>query len=109
MMAAPGVGIEPLGDLRTKGVLMDVFNEAEEIGITVAQEGLVPSLEEMADGPVSSIEILGVRLAHALHDLGQGNLLRLDQQMNMIVHEDVGVDAAVGAVLVDGKELEVFL
>ena len=88
---------------------MDVLDEPEEIRVPIAQDGLVPPLEKVADGAVSSIEVLGVGLVDALHDLGQRYIVRLDQEMDVVAHEDVCVDAAFGAVLIDGEGEEVLL
>ena len=47
----------------------------------------------MADLSVAQIEVLGVGLLHTLHESGERRVSGLDQQMDVIGHQAVGVDA----------------
>jgi hypothetical protein len=109
VMAAPEVGVDPVHCLCPKRVPVDVFDQAEKIGIPIAQNRLISPLEEVAYGLVSPVEVHSVRLAHPLHELGKRDVLSLNEQMNMIAHENVGIDADAHAVLVDGQGEEIFL
>jgi hypothetical protein len=109
MVAAPGIGIEPVRDLRPEGVAMNVLNKTKKIRLAVAQDGLVASLEKMADRAVSPVEVQGIGLIDALHDLGQGDIACLDQQVDVVAHENIRIDAAASAVLVHGEGEKVFL
>ena len=55
----------------------------------------------MADFSIAPVEILGLGLLQSLHELGQRRAAGLDQQMDVVGHQAVGVDAhlALGAVL----------
>lgn len=88
---------------------MDVLEQGEKIGILIAENGLVPALKQVSDRAVSSIEVKGVALVNALKNLRKGGVLCFDQKMNVIAHQDVGVEAVVITVFVDREYLEVFL
>lgn len=109
MVAAPRIPIERFYDLGPQGVVMNVFEERKEIVVPVAEDGLVPALEEMTDGPVSPVEVHRVALVHTLKDLGQRDCPCLDQEMDVVVHEDVSVKMVHVAGFVTGQQLEVFL
>jgi hypothetical protein len=109
MVTAPGVSIEQVSDLRTQGIPMDVSDKTKEIGVPVAQDGFIPSLEKVTDHAISSVKVHSVCLVQALHDLGERYIPRLDQHMNMVVHEYIGIDAAAGAVLVDSERKKILL
>jgi hypothetical protein len=53
--------------------------------------------------------VQGIGLIDALHDLGQGDIACLDQQVDVVVHENIRIDAAASAVFVHGKGEKVFL
>jgi hypothetical protein len=108
-VTAPGVSIEPVGDLRAQGVPMDVFDEAEEISVPVTQDGFIPSLEEVTDSAISSVKVHSVGLVQALHDLGERYILCLEQHMHMVVHEYIGIYEAAGAVLVDSEGQKILM
>ena len=88
---------------------MNVFEEAEQVGFSVAEYCFVPALKEMADGAVFPIVVHGVGLIDALHDLGKGDVLGLDEQVNVIVHENVCINTAIGAVFIDREEQKILL
>ena len=88
---------------------MNVFEEAEQIGFSIAEYGFVPALEKMANGAVFPIVVHGVGLIQTLHDLGKGNIYGLYEQMNVIVHEDVCINTATGAVFIDREEEKILL
>lgn len=101
MVAAPGIRIKPFCDLCPQWVLVNVFEQSEEIRFTVAKDGLIPPLKEMANGAVLPVEVYGIGLIHALLDLGERYITGLDQEMDMVAHEDVGIYATAGTVFVD--------
>lgn len=88
---------------------MDVLEQGEKIGIMIAENGLVPALKQVSDRAVSSIEVKGVALVNALKNLRKWGVLCFDQKMNVIAHQDIGVEAAVITVFIDREYLEVFL
>jgi len=83
---------------------MNVFEEAEQVGFSIAEYGFVSALEKMPDGPVFPIVIHGVGLIKTLHDFGKVDFPGLDEQMNVIVHKDVCINTATGAVFIDREE-----
>lgn len=88
---------------------MDIFEESKEVAFTVAENCFVPALEEMTDGPVFSVEIHGIALVNALERFGERDVFCLDQKMDMVVHEHICVEAIMVALLVSGKNFQVFL
>ena len=40
---------------------------------------------------MAAVEYLGIRELYSLHDLGERNSFRLDEKMNVVGHQDVGI------------------
>jgi len=60
--------------------------------LVVAEDaGVEAALEEMADAPVSLVELLGVQAVQALAAGGQALERRLDDRVVVVVHQAVGV------------------
>ena len=70
---------------------MDVPDKLAEISIRLAENRFVASLKEVTDLVVLSIVILTVGGQHSLHDSTDGIVLHLDQQMNVVRHQAIGV------------------
>jgi hypothetical protein len=81
---------------------MDVLKEFEKVAISVAQDGLIPSLEKMTDSSVLFVEIHGIALVDALEDLGERSITRFNQKMDVVSHKDVGIEAKMVALFVAG-------
>ena len=81
---------------------MNVFHKSQEIGIAVTEDGPVSPLKKMAHRPVFFIEVQSVTLVDPLKDLGERCRLRLDQQVNVIGHKDIGIEQITVAGLVGG-------
>ena len=109
MVAAPGVFFEDLSYLRPQRVLMDVFQECQQVVVTIAEDCLVSPLKKMADGPIFPIEIRGICLIDALQYLGERNITGFHQQVDVVSHENVGVEMESVAVLVNLEGEEIFL
>ena len=88
---------------------MDIFEEGQEVAFAVTENGFVSALEEMTDGPVFSVEIHRVALINALERFGERSVFCLDQKVNMVAHQHIGVEAIMVALLVSGKNFQVFL
>jgi hypothetical protein len=71
---------------------MNVTDKLSEVLIALAENCLVASLKQVAGLSVLAIVILAVGCQQPLHDSADGVLLSLDQQMNVIGHEAVGVE-----------------
>jgi hypothetical protein len=108
-MTVPAIGIQAIGDPGTEGVQMDILDEPKEISFPVAQDRLVSPLEEVANGMVSPIKVCCIRLIHTLHELGQRDVSCLDEQMEVIVHQDVRIDTSTRSVLVNSEVEEELL
>src|SRR4030065_290910 len=63
----------------------------------------------MADGSVLMVVIKGISLVEPLEYLGQGRLPSLNQKVDVVPHEDIGVEKEPVAILIDSEELEIFL
>ena len=88
---------------------MNIFEETEKVGFSIAQYGFVPALKKMSDGAVFPIVEHSVCLIETLHDFGKGDPPSLDEQMNVVVHEDVCINAATGAVFIDREKQKILL
>ena len=108
-MAAPGVLSRFIREPGPDRVVMDVPQESEQVGVTVAQNRFIPALEEMADGPVGLVEVHRVALIDPLQNLRKRRFAGLDQKMDVVAHEHVSIQSVMIAVLVDGEELNEFL
>ena len=54
---------------------MNVSYQFKQIGVAVAENGLVAPLKQMADGAMAPVVSLGVGRLDCLHDPGEGYLL----------------------------------
>lgn len=63
----------------------------------------------MPDHAVAPVEVHGMGLIEPLHDPGQGNIPGLDQEVRVTAHENIGMQTAIRAVLIDGHELQELL
>lgn len=88
---------------------MDIFEESKEVLFAVTENGFVPALEKMTDCPVFSVEIHGVALINALERFGERSIFCLYQKVDMVAHQHIGVEAIMVALLVSGKNFQVFL
>jgi hypothetical protein len=55
------------------------------------------------------VEMHRIALVDALEDLGQGHILCFDQEMDMVTHEDIGIQVEMLALFVGCHELKVLL
>jgi len=109
MVTAPVILVQHFCCFGANGVLMNIFEEADQVGFSIAENCFVSALEEMANSAVFSIIVHGIRLIEALHDLGKGNALGFDEHMNVIVHENVCVNTATRSVLIGCEKQEILL
>ena len=108
-VAAPAVAGRVFGDLCPYRVVMAVLEECQKIPFAVAQDGLVAALEQMTNGFVLAVKVQSIALVDTLEGLGQGYVLHLDQQMEMIAHEDIGIETEMMTWLIGGHNPEVLL
>jgi hypothetical protein len=89
--------------------MMDVLKEFEKVAISVAEDGFIPPLEQMSDGSVLFVKVHSIALVDALEDLGEWSITRFNQKMDVVSHEDVGIEAEGVALFVAGEECEIFV
>lgn len=69
----------------------------QHIAFTVDQAGLVAAFPQCSGAPMASIELADVAASELLHEASNCPYLwRRGQQVDMIVHEHVGVQFAAG-------------
>lgn len=71
---------------------MDVPNELAEILIRLTEDGLIAALKQVSDLLVLSVVELAVGGQHSLHDVTNGIALHLDEQMEVVRHQAIGVE-----------------
>jgi len=86
---------------------MNVAHQLQKVFISLTDDRLVAALKEVTDFAVREVEILGVRLLKSLHELGQGDSGTLQEQMDVVRHETVGVQADFVLLAVACKSFEV--
>ena len=99
-MPAVTIPFRSPGKFGPNRIEMNITNQRHQILIPVADNGLIPSLEEMADFSIAAVKILSVGLLQSLHELGERNATGFNQQMDVVGHQAVGIDTdmALGAV-----------
>jgi hypothetical protein len=75
---------------RPHGVERDIDASLEEMCLAVDGLRVEASSEEVPTALMAVIEVLGVRGFQPLHPLAEIGVPRLDDQMEMVVHEAVG-------------------
>jgi len=88
--------------------MVDVLKQGQEVFVPVEEDGFVSALKQMADGAVSAVKAQGVALIDALEDLGKRCFACFDQEMDVVTHEDIGIEAIGVAVFVTGENQEMF-
>jgi hypothetical protein len=69
-----------------------VTKHVEELGLLLHEDSMKPSLEEMTDPAVSSVEVDGVSAEEPLHAARERWLERLDHEMKMRGHQRITGD-----------------
>jgi hypothetical protein len=107
-MAAPRILIKTFGDLRSQGVVMDVFYKGQQVSVAVAKDGFVPALKEVPHSLVPSIIVHGIALVDTLKDFGERNVPGFNQKVDMVGHKYVGIEMKMIALFVADKDLDKF-
>lgn len=79
---------------------MNIFHKRQQVGILVAYNGLVSALKEMTHGHVPPVKVHRIALIDPLKYFRKGRLSRLDQKMNMVRHQNIGIEEIGITVLV---------
>lgn len=77
------------------GVTMDIIEQGVEVLGVLDRFALISVLEEVPDALVGGVEIDGIRGHDALHDTAEFNAIRLDQEVDMVIHDAVGIEEIV--------------
>ena len=107
-MAAPRILIKTFSDLRSQGIVMNVFYKGQQISVAVAKDGFVPALKEVPHSLVPSVVVHGIALVDTLEDFGERNVPGFNQKVHMIGHKYVGIEMKMIALLVADKNLDKF-
>jgi hypothetical protein len=85
---------------------MYVSNELCQVRLTLAKYRFMSALKDMTDMLVAAVIILAVACQHTLHDIAYRLSLSLDQQMQVIRHQAIGIEEEAGLGLLFGQKLE---
>jgi hypothetical protein len=88
-MAAPRPILRPGADAGLDGIGGDVRGGRHEVRLGLDAHGAIPALEHVPTPPVTVIELARVRAVQPLHPGAQVRLRRLDQEMEVVVHNAV--------------------
>lgn len=93
--ARPGEACRIIGHAGTDGIEVDVAVAVQYIALTVDQTGLVAALPQCPGTPVTGVELADVAASELLHETRDcTDLWRGSQQVNMVIHQYVGVQLA---------------
>jgi len=94
-MAAKGITVEffdGFHDVHTKRIQVYVADQCEKVIIFVAEDGFIAVLEQMAGALMATVVVLGIPGELFSHDAGDAVFAAFKKNMNVIVHEDPGID-----------------
>lgn len=95
--ARPREGCRIIRHAGTDGIEFDIAVAVQHIAFAVNQAGLVAAFPQCSGAPVASVELADVASSKFLHEAGDcPDLWRCGQQVDMIVHQHVGVQLAAG-------------
>jgi hypothetical protein len=71
---------------------MNIFHKGQQVSIPITKDGLVSALKQMAHGRIFPIKVHGIALIDALKYFREGDISHFDQQMNMVHHQNIGIE-----------------
>lgn len=74
---------------------MDIAHQFKEVGVGIDENGLIPTMEKMANASVSSVDPGCVPERQVLHHTGEGDVSHLDEKVDMVRHKAKRVNAVV--------------
>jgi hypothetical protein len=89
------------------GIEVNVADQLQKVSIPVTKNCFVPALKKMADPPVTAVIVLRVCELNALEDFRERRLSGFEQKMNVVGHQNVGVNYKLIALPVVFDSLEV--
>lgn len=85
-----------VGHAGAHGVEVDVAHAAQQVVRVVDQARLVAAFPQRAGAPVARVELRGVLAAKPLHHAaGRAGCGRRHQQVDVVVHQHIGVEPAI--------------
>jgi hypothetical protein len=69
----------------------DVARALEQVALTLDEQGAVATAEEMPGAPMAAVEVLGVDPVQLAHGAGEVGHRRLDEQVEVVLPQAVGV------------------
>ena len=94
-VAAPGPGRRLRDHRRAHGIEHHVARQLQQVGVALDQDGLEPTLEEVAHEPVAAIDPLRVDAVELTHPFGEVGIGRLDDEVIVVRHLAIGMAAPV--------------
>ncbi len=74
---------------------MEVSDKGKQIGVFVAEDGFRAVFEQMTRTSVDTVMVLSISCKELAHNRGDSLLAAFKKQVNMVVHDDPGIDSAV--------------
>ena len=71
---------------------MNVADQRKEVIVFVAEYGFIAVLEQMSAALVAAVVVLGIPREQFSHDGGDALLAALKKNVNVVIHEDPGID-----------------
>jgi len=71
---------------------MDIADQFQKIGILITHNCLVPPLKKVSHLTISPVKILGVSKQKRLHDPAQRGPFDLEKKMDVVLHQDIGIE-----------------
>jgi|GEM_PF-4652577 hypothetical protein len=94
-IAAPGVFRRIFHNAGTNRIQMNIRRQLQEVTVFVTEDCFIPALKEMTHQGVFPIISSCISELKHLHDAGQGYFTDLNEQVDMIDHQHVRVEAKV--------------
>src|SRR5712692_3895741 len=91
MVARPAPCRGLLAELGTDRIEVNVTEQFLKIGVFLAEDRLVPALKKMADAAVAEVKVLHITGEQSLHDDRERELRYLDEEVEVVRHQTVGV------------------
>jgi hypothetical protein len=94
-VAAKGVAVkffDGLYDVRPQRIKVYVADQSKKVVVFVTEYGFIAVLEQMPAALMAAVVILGIPSELFSHDSGDAVLAALKKNVDMVVHEDPGID-----------------
>jgi hypothetical protein len=108
-VAAPRVSVQffdGLDNAGPQGIEMDVADKCQKVILFVAEDGFIAVFEQMACPFVAAVVVLCVPGEKSAHDAGYAVLAAPEKQMDVIAHQNPGVDGALSLAYIQTKALK---